>query len=134
ESSETNNCRASTTTVTVSPAAIINSLTPDSGSVGTPVTITGLNFGSTQGSSTVKFNGTVAVPTNWTNTSITVPVPTAATSGSLVVSVGGADSNAAQFTVFSSSGIAYIYDSLSRLKAVSDVAGDTAVYNYDAVG
>ena len=36
----------------------ISSLSPTSGPVGTSVTINGSNFGSTQGSSTVTFNGT----------------------------------------------------------------------------
>ncbi|MGD0941904.1 MAG: IPT/TIG domain-containing protein, partial [Terracidiphilus sp.] len=35
----------------------ITSLTPNSGAVGASVTIAGTNFGSTQGTSTVKFNG-----------------------------------------------------------------------------
>ena len=32
------------------------------------------------------------------------------------------------------SGIAYVYDQLGRLIAVTDPAGDTAIYSYDAVG
>ena len=43
-------------TVTVS--ASITSLSPTSGPVGTAVTITGTNFGATQGTSTIRFNGT----------------------------------------------------------------------------
>src|SRR5688572_33028200 len=30
--------------------------------------------------------------------------------------------------------VSYVYDELGRLKAVTDPATDTAVYNYDAVG
>src|SRR5258708_39482638 len=41
----------------------ISSLNPSSGVVGTPVTITGSSFGSSQGTSTVRFNGTAATPT-----------------------------------------------------------------------
>ena len=52
-------------TVTV-PAPSITSLNPTSGLVGASVTITGANFGATQGTSTVKFNGTAATPTSWT--------------------------------------------------------------------
>lgn len=77
----------------------IANVNPTSGAVGTSVTITGSNFGATQGSSIVKFNGTTATPTGWTVTSITVPVPAGATSGSVVVTVGGVASNGVSFSV-----------------------------------
>jgi len=51
------------------------------------------------GSSTVKFNGTVATPTNWNATSIVAPVPSGTTSGNVVVTVSGAASNGVGFTV-----------------------------------
>ena len=63
------------------------------------MTITGTNFGATQGTSTVTFNGTAATPTTWSATSIVVPVPTGATTGNVVVTVGGLASNALTFTV-----------------------------------
>jgi IPT/TIG domain len=68
---------------------------------GYAVTITGTNFGSTQGSSTVAFNGTPATPTSWGSkgTSIGVKVPAAATSGNVVVTVGGVASNGVALTV-----------------------------------
>ncbi len=84
-------------TVTVPPA--ITNLTPTAALVGTPITITGTNFGATQGSSTVTFNGTTATPTSWTATSLVVPVPAAATSGPVVVTVNGVPSNGVSFTV-----------------------------------
>src|SRR5713101_5801564 len=77
----------------------INSLSPTSGAVGTSVTITGTNFGSTQGSSTATFNGTTATPTSWSATSIVAPVPAGATTGNVVVTVGGVASNGVNFTV-----------------------------------
>jgi len=80
----------------------ITSLSPTLGSVGTAVTIAGTNFGSTQGTSTVTFNGTAATPTSWTNTGIAVTVPSGATSGNVVVTVGGVASNGASFTVIPS--------------------------------
>src|SRR5262249_359013 len=49
----------------VPPTPIISTLTPTSGAVGTSVTITGTNFGATQGTSTVTFNGVSATPTSW---------------------------------------------------------------------
>src|SRR5256885_2446544 len=48
---------------TLNPA--ITSLPVTTGAVGAAVTITGTSFGSTQGGSTVKFNGTTATVTSW---------------------------------------------------------------------
>jgi hypothetical protein len=87
-------------TVTAStPPPSITSLNPTSGSVGTGVTITGTYFGT---SGTVTFNGTVATTTSWSATSIVTSVPTGATSGNVVVTVGGMASNTIPFTVTSS--------------------------------
>jgi len=77
----------------------IGSLNVTSGPVGTSVTITGTNFGGTQGSSTVTFNGTAGTPTSWSGTVIVVPVPSGATTGNVVVTVGGVASNGIAFTV-----------------------------------
>jgi len=49
---------------TVVSAPSITSLSITKGAVGAPVTITGTNFGATQGSGTVKFNGTTATVTS----------------------------------------------------------------------
>src|SRR5258707_14675487 len=84
------------------PPASIASLSPTSGLVGTSVTIAGANFGATQGTSTVKFNGTLATPTSWSASSIVVPVPAGATTGNVVVTVGGSPSNGISFTVTAS--------------------------------
>ena len=84
---------------TVVPAPSITSLSPTAGPVGTSVTISGSNFGSTQGSSTVTFNGTTATPTSWSDTSIVAPVPSGASTGLVVVTVGGIASNGVSFTV-----------------------------------
>jgi len=80
-------------------APSISSLSPTSGPVGQSVTINGSNFGSTQGSSTVKFNGTTASPTSWSSTKIVAPVPSGATTGNVVVTVSGSASNGKNFTV-----------------------------------
>ena len=77
----------------------ISSLSPSSGPVGTSIVVTGTNFGSSQGSSTVTFNGTTATPTAWTFSSIVVPVPVGGTSGNIVVKVSGVSSNGTNFTV-----------------------------------
>jgi hypothetical protein len=75
----------------------IASLSATSGLVGTPLTISGLNFGTSQG--TVTFNGVAATPTSWNPTSILVPVPAGATQGNVVVTAGGVASNGTNFTV-----------------------------------
>jgi hypothetical protein len=100
----------------------ISSLNPISGPVGTSAAITGTNFGATQGSSTVNFNGTAATPTAWSATSITVPVPTGATTGNVVVTVGGQASNGVNFTVGTVSSILFV-----QTNAVSPQATQTPV-------
>jgi Bacterial Ig domain/IPT/TIG domain/Purple acid Phosphatase, N-terminal domain/Putative collagen-binding domain of a collagenase len=86
-------------TVTAAAAPVISSLNPSSGTVGTAITVTGTNFGASQGSSTVTFHGAAATPTSWSATSITVPVPTGATTGNVVVTVSGVASNGVNFIV-----------------------------------
>jgi hypothetical protein len=83
----------------VGTSPIISSLSPNFGPVGTAVTITGTNFGSSQGTSTVTFNGVPATVTTWNGTSIAVSVPSGATTGSVFVTVSGVASNGITFTV-----------------------------------
>jgi Putative Ig domain/IPT/TIG domain len=81
-------------------APTITTLSQTSGAVGVSITITGTNFGSPQGSSTVTFNGTAAAAASaWSTTSITVAVPAGATTGNVVVTVGGQVSNGSPFTI-----------------------------------
>ncbi len=84
----------------VAAAPIITGISPASGAVGTPVTIAGSNFGASQGSGTVAFNGIIAgtAPT-WGPNSILVTVPSGATTGNVVVTAGGMASNGVSFTV-----------------------------------
>src|SRR5438034_5233646 len=64
----------------------ITTLSTNSGTVGASVTINGSNFGSTQGSSTVKFyNNVTASPTSWSDTSMVTSVPAGATTGNVTV-------------------------------------------------
>lgn len=81
---------------TVEPS--ITSVTPISGTGGTQITITGTNFGATQGSSTILFNGALTSATSWNNSSIVATMSAYATSGNLVVIVNGVPSNAVAFT------------------------------------
>ena len=97
------------------PAPVITSLSPSTASAGTAtaVTITGSNFGATQGSSTANFyyrSGQPTIPatvTSWSDTSITciVPVgtvsgyPGSAGSGPVTVTTAGATSAGYPFIV-----------------------------------
>ena len=90
---------------TVVPAPSITSLSVTSGVIGTSVTITGTNFGATQGGGTVSFNGTEATPTSWNATTIALTVPAEATTGNVVVTASGVASNAINFTVAEGLGI-----------------------------
>jgi hypothetical protein len=81
------------------------SLNPTAGVVGASVEITGANFGSDPGASTVTFNGTSSTPTLWTDTRIVVPVPSGATSGPVVITVGGVATTGDVFTVIAQTGL-----------------------------
>ncbi|HKR26366.1 MAG TPA: IPT/TIG domain-containing protein [Acidobacteriaceae bacterium] len=83
----------------------VASLSPASGAIGTAVTITGSNFGSSQGTSTVTFNGTNATTiVSWSSTSIVADVPSLATTGNVVVTVSGIASPTSSSTVFTVTG------------------------------
>jgi uncharacterized protein (TIGR02145 family) len=82
------------------PLPQITSINPASGKIGDEITINGKNFGDSQGSGFVSFNGTDAtVYTSWSSTIIKVKVPTGATSGKLFVSVNGKKSNEVDFVI-----------------------------------
>ena len=83
---------------TVLPQPMITSLSVPSGPATTPITITGLNFGSAQG--TVTFAGVSASIGSWSTTSIVTSVPTGAITGPVIVtSSAGLISNSVGFTV-----------------------------------
>jgi hypothetical protein len=80
-----------------SSAPVISGLEPITGPIGTAVTITGTNFGSTPG--TLSFNGRPASVASWSNTSITTIVPSGATTGPVTVTISIGNSNGALFNV-----------------------------------
>jgi YD repeat-containing protein len=82
------------------PTPTISNLTPSSGGIGQSITVAGTNFGTTQGSSTLKFfNNKTAAATSWSATSITAPVPTGTVTGNVTVTVAGQSSNGWSFTL-----------------------------------
>jgi hypothetical protein len=78
---------------------VISSLTPSIGLAGTQVNISGANFGSQQGTSTVTFNSASASVSSWNLTSVIVTVPAFATTGPVVITVNGIASNGMIFSV-----------------------------------
>jgi hypothetical protein len=81
------------------PSPTITSIQPDSAAIGDTVTIKGTNFGTTQGTSSVRFapgvTATVVAP--WSDVSIRVEVPVGAASGAVSVTVNGIASKGMQF-------------------------------------
>jgi len=123
---------------TVTPPPSITSLSPNFGPVGTSVTIAGANFGASQGTSTVTFNGTPATPTSWNASSIVVLVPSGATTGNVVVTEAGVPSNGVNFTVTTTSAnIALVQhrniDGATTTSAALAFATNTTAGNWIAV-
>jgi len=80
--------------VTIGATPFISGLSPHLGGTGASVTITGSNFGASQGSgSTVSFNGTTASSiTSWSAAYIVAVVPSGTTTGPVVVTVSSVQS------------------------------------------
>src|SRR5882757_2495925 len=105
-------------------APTISNLSPATGAVGALVTITGTNFGTTQGTSTVKFNGTTATVNSWvSSTTIKVFVPTGATTGNVVVTVSNKASNGSAFTVVPAPSISTLSTSSGAVGAAVTITG-----------
>jgi unsaturated rhamnogalacturonyl hydrolase len=103
-----------------SPTPIITALRPASGPLFTVVTITGANFGSTQGTSKVTFNGTPGIVTTWSASSIVVPVPPGTTTGNVVVTARGQASAGVAFTVTASPELPTLSQVLGAIETVND--------------
>ncbi len=89
-----------TSTFTTVAAPSIASFSPESGAVGTVVTIAGENFTPELATPIVKFNGIPAEVTDALATSLTAVVPTGATTGpTTVTAAGGIATSAADFVV-----------------------------------
>jgi RHS repeat-associated protein len=72
---------------TVIEAISVTGISPNSGPIGTIVTITGTGFGSTQSNSTLNFYGATATASSWSDTQIVAPVPSGTASGPVWVTV-----------------------------------------------
>jgi RHS repeat-associated protein len=76
------------------PNLSVATLTPTNGPVGTSVTVAGVGFGSSQGTSTLKFNGQQATVNSWSDIQIVATVPVTATTGPVAATVNNINSNA----------------------------------------
>lgn len=86
-------------TLTVIPVPNLTGISPNTGDVGTSVTISGTGFGPSESYNAVVFNGLAVQASTWTNTQVTVTVPRGATSGPLAVRIGPTISNSHNFTI-----------------------------------
>ncbi|MBI5626427.1 MAG: IPT/TIG domain-containing protein [Nitrosomonadales bacterium] len=102
----------------------IISFSPTSGAAGTTVTITGTNFSTTPANNTVTFNGTAAMVTAATATSLTVSVPGGAASGAIYITTSGGNAlSAGSFTVSTSGGSSV--PTITSFSPTSGAAGTT---------
>ncbi|MBS1914664.1 MAG: IPT/TIG domain-containing protein [Bacteroidetes bacterium] len=85
-------------TYQAAPSPTITSISPDSGSAGTLVTISGTNFKTTVTGDTVKFNGVAATVQTATATVLTVLAPSGASSGAVTVTTGNGTATGPIFT------------------------------------
>ncbi|WP_445664885.1 IPT/TIG domain-containing protein [Fodinibius sp. AD559] len=77
----------------------ISAVDPDSGVVGTEVTITGMNFSATASENTIVFNGTNATVKNASETELVTEVPQGATDGPIEVTVNQKSATGPNFDV-----------------------------------
>ena len=117
---------------TVGPS--LQSVLPESGAVGSQITLLGIGFGQQQGTSgQVLFNGVPAVPTSWSDTQIVVSVPPGATTGVLTVVQNSAISNSVPFVVLGGSGAVGPSGPLSPVLKIRVVDTPAAVNLSDSV-
>jgi YVTN family beta-propeller protein len=91
-------------TVQQPPTLALTSINPPAGSTGIPVVIDGVGFSTVPAQNSVLFNGTPAVVSSATATSIVATVPLTATSGTVTVQVG-AGSATLNYTVLTGGGV-----------------------------
>jgi RHS repeat-associated protein len=100
---------------TVTDNLAITSVSPTTGPVGTTVTVIGGGFGSTQGSSTLSFNGIPATITSWSENQIIATIAPGTSTGLLSVTLGGGGIawSAAAFVITTTIQVADSFNNLS---------------------
>jgi len=110
--------------ITVAPP-YVTGLTPSLGPVGTVVSIAGSGFDTTPAGNQVTFNGTAALVSGSTASSIATSVPAGATSGPVtVVTSSGSTTSSMDFTV--SGSVTNPIPAISSLSPTSAAAGSTS--------
>ncbi len=84
------------------PTAIptISGISPNYGAPAALIEISGTGFGATEGNGSVTVGGAISRIVSWSNTLISITVPSHATTGCIVVTVGGISSNCFPFTFY----------------------------------
>lgn len=96
-------------TVLITGGPQITRVNPAYGKAGDVITITGTSFGSSQGSSSVSFNGVNASSIiSWSNTKIVCRAPAGASTGNVTAAVNGIASTSAAFTATQTTRKAYV--------------------------
>src|SRR5581483_4707460 len=104
----TNQLSSNGAPLTVIPPPSIATLSSSSGAPGDSITINGLNFGTTQGASIVRFNGLPANTPTWNDGAITATVPANVTSGPVTVTVSNQSSNGVPFSAITAGALSGI--------------------------
>lgn len=114
----------------------VTNLSPSFGTVGTTVIIYGTNFGSSQGSSVVKFGGVTAtvVSGGWSSTAITAKVPSTAATGTVsVTTTGGTGTSTQDFNVLATKGslvLGAFPPQFTTCSGISDYNGTNCIGDY----
>jgi hypothetical protein len=90
---------ASENNFTVLATPSITSISPGSGAEGAVIILSGSNFSATPSDNVVSFNGTAAVVTASTTTTITTSVPVGASTGPISLTLNGVTINSSNFVV-----------------------------------
>lgn len=95
---------SSSTVVTVTPAVTppapsVTSVSPTTGAAGTQVTITGSNFGATQGTGNLWLGSTLGMVVTWSDTQVIAKVATGSITGIAQIQQAGISSNPLPFNV-----------------------------------
>jgi len=112
----------------------ITSMSPTSGAVGTDVYLWGSNFGTTQGTSLITVSGVPSQITYWSQNYLAFKVPNEATTGNVIVTVSGVESNGVVFTVTgnsSTSGIYFYFSDALGTSRVITASDGTVCYDAD---
>ena len=113
----------------VLPLPTISSFSPASGIAGATVIIIGSNFSAIADSNSVKFNGSPAVVSAATATTVTVTVPAGAATGKITLQVGtGVATSVTDFILLTTAGLTVSTLAGSGVFGFADGAGNTAKF------